>query len=510
MKEAVENGEAFAVAHYNYAKSLNDMGFALRNFAHFEVLNLKSSSDHQHRPREHDMVDSGDGAGASTSTPLPWDFWNFDHETNYYYLQRERRRRQRERERERTFDLSKVFPDLNSHFEKASESAMVVWKTSGLLVDKRGHSSNSGFGELMRSFSHSFRRSRPDDNALIPRDDFNLEENEIRPPVLDSMFEWENRLYDRVKAHEHMQVEYHKQLYILNKLKREKTDLATFKKKKELVTNLHKDYDVEEKDMKSAIERVNMFRDEELFRKLFQLVQGMATMWQTMKNQHENQLNIATMLKDNMKLSPSKTETTEQHHKSTNMLLETVKKWDRQYSKLVESQKAFIKALEKWLELSVIPFAVGLDGKVFFPTSVEHPPIERLLSLWKNKLGVEKKLTVEIARTPIRDFAQIIDDIMELQSSEMKEKKEYLDSLKDLEKKQQQCDSGYFDGARMVESAKRRLKEEQESYEKRCEEVRNKSLEYLKTSLPKLFRDMGGIAINFSDMYRELIGSMNM
>ncbi|XVF51971.1 hypothetical protein PTKIN_Ptkin04bG0227200 [Pterospermum kingtungense] len=364
MKDAIVNGEAFAVAHYNYAKSLEEMGFALKDFAHFEFLNLESSSD-----GEHDVVgesDRGDGApvfrgGASSAAPFPY-----------------------------------VFPDLNSHFEKASESAMEVWKISGLLVDKQGHKSNSGFGKLLRSFSHSLRRSRPDNNALIPRDDFNLEESDIHPPVLSLMFEWENRLYDQVEAHEDMQAEYHKQLYILNKLQREKTDLATFEKKKEVVTNLRKEYEIEENHLKSAIQSINNLRDEKLFPKLFQLVQGMVTMWQTMKDQHESQLNIATMLKDNMKLSPSKTETTEQHRKSTNMLLETVKKWDRQYSKLVESQKAFIKALEKWLELSVILFAVGLDGKVFFPTSVEHPLLKGCSLFGRTNLGLRKNLELRL------------------------------------------------------------------------------------------------------------------
>lgn len=249
-------------------------------------------------------------------------------------------------------------------------------------------------------------------------------------------------------------------------------------------------------------------------------------MWETMKGEHESQSRTVTILKDNLDLSQSPKETTEHHHEQTIQLFAIVQDWHMQFCKLVDYQKEYIKALNSWLRLNLVPIESSLKEKVSSPPRVENPPIQRLLLVWQDKL---EKLPDEIARSAINNFAHVIDTIVQHQSDEMKLKAKCEESRKELDKKKRQFDDWYHKYTQrrtpeeldlersenpnndpvaerqfMVEAVKSRLREEEEAYEKLCIQVREKSLVSLKARLPELFRAMTGIAMACSNMYREL------
>lgn len=249
-------------------------------------------------------------------------------------------------------------------------------------------------------------------------------------------------------------------------------------------------------------------------------------MWETMKVQHENQSRIAKVLRDNLDLSQSTTETTEHHHERTIQLLAVVQDWYMQFCKLIDHQKEYTKALSNWLRLNLIPIERSMKEKVSSPPRLENPPIQRLLLSWQDKLD---KLPDEMGRSAINNFAHLIDTIVQHQLDEMKLKKKCEESRKELQKKQQQFevwyhkhmkrktpeldpertdDNSYNDDVAerrlIVDSVEKRLKEEEEAYKKLCIQVREKSLVSLKTRLPELFRAMTGTAIACSKMYGEL------
>ncbi|XWS19010.1 hypothetical protein CRYUN_Cryun32bG0093900 [Craigia yunnanensis] len=430
-----------------------------------------------------------------------------------------------------SFNLLQVFAELDDHFLKASESAYEVSKMleatrlhyHSNFADNRGHIDHSARVMRVITWNRSFRGLNDADNA---KDDFDSGENETHATVLDKMLAWEKKLYDEVKAGELMKFEYQMKVATLNKLKKRGTNSEALEKAKASVSRLHTRYIVDMQTMDSTVSEINRLRDELLYPKLVQLVDGMATMWETMKVQHESQSRIVEVLRDNLDLSQSTKETSEHHHERTIQLLAIVHDWHMQFCKLVDHQKEHIKALSNWLRLNIIPIESSVKEKVSSPPRVENPPIQRLLLAWQDKL---EKLPDEIARSAINNFAHVIDTIMQHQLDELKLKEKCEESRKELLKKQQQFEDWHhkymqrrkqeLDAEKtddnpindhvverrfMVESVENRLKEEEEAYKKLCIQVREKSLVSLKTGLPELFRAMRGIAIACSKMYGEL------
>ncbi|XWS11908.1 hypothetical protein CRYUN_Cryun37aG0045500 [Craigia yunnanensis] len=433
-----------------------------------------------------------------------------------------------------SFNLLQMFAELDDHFLKASESAHEVSKMleatrlhyHSNFADNRGHIDHSARVMRVITWNRSFRGLKLD-NADNANDDFDSEENETHATVLDKMLAWEKKLYDEVKAGELMKFEYQRKVATLNKLKKRGTNSEALEKAKAAVSHLHTRYIVDMQSMDSTVSEINRLRDEQLYPKLVQLVDGMATTWETMKVQHESQYRLVAVLRDNLDLSQSPKETSEHHHERTIQLLAIVHDWHMQFCKLVDHQKEYIKALNNWLRLNLVPIESSLKEKVSSPPRVENPPIQRLLLAWQDRL---EKLPDEIARSAINNFAHVIDTIMQHQLDEMKLKERCEESRKELLKKQRQFEDWYhkymqrrtpeeLDPERtdgnpnndavaekqfMVDSVKRRLEEEEEAYQRLCIQVREKSLVSLKTRLPELFRAMTGIAIACSKMYGEL------
>ncbi|XVF24998.1 hypothetical protein REPUB_Repub13aG0175800 [Reevesia pubescens] len=433
-----------------------------------------------------------------------------------------------------SFNLLQVFTRLDDHFLQASESAHEISKMleatrlhyHSNFADNRGHIDHSARVMRVITWNRSFRGLKLD-NADNVKDDFDSEENETHATVLDKMLAWEKKLYDEVKAGELMKIEYQRKVATLNKLKKRGTNSEALEKAKAAVSHLHTRYIVDMQSMDSTVSEINRLRDEQLYPKLVQLVDGMATMWETMKDQHESQSRIVAVLRDNLDPPQSPKETSEHLHERTIQLLAIVQDWRTQFCKLVDHQKGYIKALNDWLRLNLVPIESSLKEKVSSPPRVENPPIQRLLRAWQDRL---EKLPDEIARSAIDNFAHVIGAIMHHQLDEMKLKEQCEESRKELLKKQRQFEDWYhkytqrrtpeeLDQERtegnpnndavterqfMVEVVKRRLEDEEEAYKRLCIQVREKSLVSLKTRLPEIFKAMTSIAIACSKMYGEL------
>ncbi|KAG2722950.1 hypothetical protein I3760_02G150900 [Carya illinoinensis] len=425
-------------------------------------------------------------------------------------------------------NLLQIFSALDDHFLKASESAHEVSKMleatrlhyHSNFADNRGHIDHSKRVMRVITWNRSFKGN---DNADDGKDDFESEEQETHATVLDKLLAWEKKLYDEVKAGELMKYEYQKKVASLNRKKRG-TNSEALEKAKAVVSHLHTRYIVDMQSMDSTVLEINRLRDEQLYPKLFQLVEGMATMWKAMESHHENQKKTVEALKY-LDLSQSPKETSEHHHERTFQLRVVVMDWHSQFQKLVNHQKEYIRALNNWLKLNLIPIDSSLKEKISLP--VEKPPIRDLLHAWHDHL---EKLPDEIARTALHNFAAVIDTIFVLQEEEFKLKQKCEDTRRELNRKTRQFEDWHskylqqkvpdgLDPDRagdnhqhdllpekqfMVDSVKKRLEDEQEAYERHCLQVREKSLGNLKNRLPELFRAMSDFARACSEMYRNL------
>ncbi|KAJ7951795.1 Protein of unknown function (DUF630 and DUF632) [Quillaja saponaria] len=428
-------------------------------------------------------------------------------------------------------NLLQIFTELDDHFLKASESAHEVSKMleatrlhyHSNFADNRGHIDHSARVMRVITWNRSIRGLADVGDG---KDDFDSEEHETHATVLDKLLAWEKKLYDEVKAGELMKFEYQKKVATLNKQKKRGHNSEALEKAKAALSHLHTRYIVDMQSMDSTVSEINRLRDEQLYPKLVQLVDGMATMWETMQIHHGNQLKIVAALKS-LDISQSPKETSEHHHERTYQLWVVVQEWHSQFDKLIKNQKGYIKALSNWLKLNLIPIESSLKEKVSSPPRIQNPPIQGLLHAWQNYL---EKLPDELARAAISNFGAVIDTIFHHQAEEMQLKRKCEETQKELTRKTRQFQDWYnkymqrkipdeVDPDRaedkshddavaerqfLVETLKKRLEDEEDGYRRQCLQVRDKSLASLKHRLPELFGAMSEFSLACSEMYKAL------
>ncbi|KAF8027545.1 hypothetical protein BT93_E0449 [Corymbia citriodora subsp. variegata] len=420
--------------------------------------------------------------------------------------------------------LGQIFLELDDHFLKAYEGAQEVSKMleatrlhyHSNFADNRGHINHSERVMRVITWNRSFR-GLP--NADDVRDDFDSEEQETHATVLDKLLAWEKKLYDEVKAGELLKYEYQKKVAALNKQKNRGKHSESLEKTKAAVSHLHTRYIVDMQSMDSTVLEIRRLRDDQLYPKLVQLVDGMAKMWDAMKNCHESQYRTAKTLAY-LDIDQHTKERSEHHHARTIQLFKVVEDWHAQFVSLMDNQKRYIKALMSWLKLNVIPIESSFREKVSSPPRNENPLIQRLVHAWHENL---EKLPDEIARTAIYNFRAVLDTIVSHQEEVMKFKEKCEETRRDLNRKRRSLeefrqksmqrrtppdemdpDRALDEKEVTVEVLEKRLAEEDDAYEKQCLQLREKTLGSFKNRLPELFGALSNFANDSTVMYGKL------
>ncbi|KAL5072675.1 hypothetical protein RYX36_011659 [Vicia faba] len=341
------------------------------------------------------------------------------------------------------------------------------------------------------------------------KDDFDSEKHETLATVLDKLLAWEKKLYNQVKAAELTKSEYQRKVATINKLEKIGKNIEMLEKEKAaLIIGL-------------KISEINLLRDQQLYQKLEQLVDGMATMWGTLHYHHKKQLIIMRLVKSLDSQFP--TETSEHHHDRTYQLLNVMQELESQFEKLINNQKGFIKALYSWLKLNLTLIENDIKEKI------SSPAIQILLHAWNDHL---EKLSIDLAWKGISHFVAVIDSLCQQQEEELVLKTKCEEMQKELARKSRRVDQweckykkkkrlDEFDTnreqgddsnepdevvkeKRVLIELEKRLDEEKVSFERQCLHVRQKSLVCLKNNLAELFRAMTDFSLECSKMYSEL------
>ncbi|KAI7994410.1 Nitrate regulatory gene2 protein [Camellia lanceoleosa] len=423
-------------------------------------------------------------------------------------------------------NLLKILGEIDDHFLKASQAAQEVSKMleatrlhyHSNFADNRGHIDHAARVMQVITWNRSFRGAPNGDGV---KEDFDTEEYETHATVLDKLLAWEKKLYEEVKAGELIKLEYQRKVALLNKLKKRDASPESLEKTKAAVTHLHTRYIVDMQSLDSTVSEVNHIRDHQLYPKLIALVNGITKMWESMCIHHDNQLKFATDLKS-LDVSGAPKETTKHHHDRTVQLSNVVQEWHLQFEKLVMNQKHYIRALNSWLKLNLIPIESSLKERISSPPNIETPPIQHLLHSWHDHL---EKLPDELAKSAIASFTAVIKTIIVHQEEEIKLKEKCAETRKELLRKSQafdkyknrrasmdENDPDRGEGTRdhvserefVVESLKKKLEEEEEVHRKHCVQVRDKSLGSLKIRLPELFRALSDYSHTCFDAYERL------
>ncbi|CAN6449753.1 unnamed protein product [Victoria cruziana] len=426
-----------------------------------------------------------------------------------------------------------ILKELDDQFLSAYEGGEMVKKMleanrlhyHSNFADNRGHIDHSARVMRVITWNRSFRgMQNPDDG----KDDFNKEEAETHATILDKLLAWEKKLYDEVKAGESMKIEYQKKVAMLNKQKKRGVGPETLERAKAAVSHLHTRYIVDMQSMDSTVSEICRLRDEQLYQKLVDLVNRMAEMWEKMRVCHASQLMMSADLR-HLDVSNSCKETSESHHKRTEQLCRVTSEWGKEFEELVKNQKEYVRALNSWIRLSLVPTESSLKEKVSSPPRVIDPPIKILLTTWNEEL---EHLSDEVAKNAITGFAAVVNAIFMQQKEELSQKQRLEDAKKDHEKKTQnfqdwlqkykqkkgpedndldraeggdENDAAITERKNAIDASKVRWDEEAEKYEKLCKQTREKSLGSLKTGLPALLSAMVEFAGSCAVAYAKLL-----
>lgn len=251
----------------------------------------------------------------------------------------------------------------------------------------------------------------------------------------------------------------------------------------------------------------------------------MVKMWEVMFEHHRSQLRAITECRAfDFALAPR--ETSEQHRQRTAQLRDSAREWHSSFEGLFTHQKDYIRSLNSWLSLNLVPIENGRKEKDSSLSREADPPIKILLQAWHQYLDV---LPHDLAKNAMHGFAEVMSALLALQDDELKLKSECEDARKDLERKRWQFEDWHrkhaerrgalpaLEGAEsanqataaverriMVEAAEMKLKEAEENHKKHCKQVRERSIGSLRTHLPELFRAMSDFAFASCQMYKRL------
>ena len=255
-------------------------------------------------------------------------------------------------------------------------------------------------------------------------------------------------------------------------------------------------------------------------------------MWEKMRLHHHEQLKLVQDITD-IDVSNALKETSDQLHGRTKQLHSMTSHWTENFNDLVTHKKRYIKSLNDWLRLSLIPIESSLTEKVSSPARpLPAPPIKKLIFSWQEQLD---KLPDEHTRTTLHSFVAMVNAILAHQNEERKLKERCEELDKDFKKKRQTFEDWHQNYLTKkpppppeeddpnaetgeaavyrdllaekqfpVEQAKKRLEDEVEKHVMMCKQVREKSVRDLKISLVELSRAMTEFSRACSQMYKFL------
>ncbi|XP_022755653.1 nitrate regulatory gene2 protein-like [Durio zibethinus] len=169
--------------------------------------------------------------------------------------------------------------------------------------------------------------------------------------TLDRLYAWERKLYDEVKASELIRSEYDLKCKILRQMESRGESSSKIDKTRAVIKDLHSRIRVAIHRIHSISKRIEELRDNELQPQLEELIEGLSRMWEVMSECHRRQFEIISVANKigNMKISVL----SESHWQITAHLEDELRSLSSSFAKWFGAQKAYLKAINSWLEKCV-------------------------------------------------------------------------------------------------------------------------------------------------------------
>ncbi|CAA0813260.1 Protein of unknown function (DUF630 and DUF632 [Striga hermonthica] len=338
--------------------------------------------------------------------------------------------------------------------------------------------------------------------------------------TLDCLLAWEKKLYQEVKAREGAKIEHEKKLSVLQSQDYRGEDGAKFDKTKASIKRLQSLIMVTSQAVSTTSFAIIGLRDSDLVPQLVQLCRGCMCMWRSMNRSHEIQHNIVQQVRGLTNRTSIDESTSEPHRQATRELESAVATWHSSFLRLMRSQREFIRSLNAWLKLVLLP--LNNDDPQNNDTK-EYSGTFAFLEEWKLAL---ERIPDPVASEAIQSLNNVIHSISLKQTEEIKSRKRVEIVRKELEKKAlaiSDIEKKYYSSYSTVgigsrdkgpvldvqdplaekkaelEVFRRRVEDETVSHSKAVEVTRAMTLSNMQTGLPSVFQAMTGFSASMAE-----------
>ncbi|GMH17206.1 hypothetical protein Nepgr_019047 [Nepenthes gracilis] len=343
--------------------------------------------------------------------------------------------------------------------------------------------------------------------------------------TLERLLAWEKKLYEEVKAREGVKIEHEKKLATLQNQEYKGEEETKLDKTKTSIKRLQSLIIVTSQAVNTTSSAIIGLRNSDLVPQLVELCHGLMYMWRSMNQCHEVQNQVVLQVRYLVNRSVKGEPTSELHRQATRDLESAISAWHSSFCRLIKYQRDFIRSLQGWFRLTLIP----VDKEANNITS--HEPSDAFSFFDEWKLALER-VPDTVASGAIKSFANVVRDISQKQTEEIRIKKRTESVSKELEKKAsalRSIEKKYYHSYSMVglglpdpgpdngqildardplsekkselAACQRRVEDEMLKHSKAVEVTRAMTLNNIQTGLPGVFQAM----TSFSSVFTEAL-----
>ncbi|KAI3796623.1 hypothetical protein L1987_39301 [Smallanthus sonchifolius] len=430
-------------------------------------------------------------------------------------------------------DLTEIVASIKEYFDKAADAGEQV---SEMLETGRAQLDRS-FRQLKKTVYHSsgvlsnLSSSWTSKPPLAIK--YRFEPGSIGEPggskslcsTLDRLLAWEMKLYQEVKAREGVKIEHERKLSALQSQEYKGEEESKLNKTKASIKKLQSLIVVTSQAVSTTSTAIVGLRDAELVPQLIELCHGFMYMWRSMNQCHEVQNHVVQQVRGLVNRSTKGESTSDLHRQATRDLEAAVSAWHTSFCRLIKFQRDFIKSLQGWFKLTLLPInteEANINGS-------QPSDVYIVFDEWKLALD---RLPDTVASEAIKSFINVVHSISLKQAEEMKVKKRTESASKELEKKAsslRNIEKKYYHSYSMVGlglpdngqdeghgldardplsekktelvACQRRVEDEMLKHSKAVEVTRSMTLNNIQTGLPGVFQAMS----SFSGLIMEAL-----
>ncbi|KAF9622241.1 hypothetical protein IFM89_030283 [Coptis chinensis] len=252
--------------------------------------------------------------------------------------------------------------------------------------------------------------------------------------TLQTLYIWEKKLYNEVKAEEKMRIVHERKVRRLKRLDEKGAEATKIDATRTLVRTLSTKIKIAIQVVDKISDKINKLRDEELWPQINELIKGLIGMWKVMLECHRNQCQAIAEAKNLDAITSNK------NLDATMKLEHELLNWISSFTCWIGAQKGYVRALNGWLLKCLFyePEETA-DGIVpFSPGRIGAPPVFVICNQWSQAM---ERISEKDVIDAMRVFTWSVHQLSERHNQEFRQRmlpnKDMEGKVKLLEKKEQ-------------------------------------------------------------------------